>query len=150
MLFFAAALLIGGCAGKNCTFETSGPRPVWADNVVNRPDGVYGVGIAKGNGSAAEQRMVADMLAKRELSAQVAVEVFSLLESETGSTVKGGSEEIKSEFKMKIREVTDMHLSFVRIIERWQDGESCQVYSLAKLPMERVAQLSGEAKESMQ
>lgn len=145
LLLISLVIFLGGCAGQSCLFKSNGPRPDWVDSIVKRSDGIYGVGVARCQKTVEEQKIVADLYAKRDLSAQVAVEVYSILESE--QTQLNGV--VKSEFKMKIREVTDLHLSFARIVERWQDGESCQIYSLAMVPMDRVVKLSGEVKESM-
>jgi len=108
----------------NCPFKESTPKPSWVDILPEDEQYIYGIGIAPEQGTLYKQRRSADIIAKNEVALQIKVYINSEFKTITDIN--------KTDASWVIEESTKSMLYSCKIIERWYNVETCEVYSLAR------------------
>lgn len=148
LLALIALVACVGCSAPKavsipCGFTSDMPKPGWIDYDYPSSAFIYGIGISSSAGPVSEKKQVARLEAKRDLAQQLSVEVFSRFEHQVSTQ----GEEYVEHVRTLTRQVSEMQLTSVSIVDSWQDGDGCVVYSLARMPKEKADRLYGQVKE---
>ncbi len=142
--FFYVALLaivLSACSSKTVIESDMGlsDAPDWVNEgsqAVENNDGqlIHGVGMAPAMGDVSLQKSTADNRARAEVARVLSIYIDAVSKDYTASS--GGEADLNIE--REIRGTTQLALSGARIMGRWKDEETNDIYAFAELDMEAV------------
>ncbi|MBI3794725.1 MAG: LPP20 family lipoprotein [Nitrospinae bacterium] len=136
--FVSAILISAGIAGADCGFLEDRPQPKWVAEVPVLEGFYVGVGSAGKGNSQQEQENASLLNALSYITSQVSVKINSKSSDVSSSTSKGSSEQTSQSVESKVELKSEELLKDVTIIEKWLNGNSCQLYTLVKVPKDSV------------
>lgn len=157
---FMAALMCGavlaavGCGGRKVAGPVAEKAPDW----VNKGSGafkdggvsvLYGVGIASGIRNRALSVTAADDRARAEIAKILDNYVARLGKSYQSSVTAGDMSKSSEEQQVvdTLKNFTKTTLHGAVIVDHWKDPSDGTMFALAKLDMQAVAKMMGDAKE---
>jgi len=107
----------------------------------------YGVASATNIGNSSLLRTAADNRARNDLAKSIQFYSASLMKDYMAST--GGGQETAEEqhLEQAVKTVTIQTLSGVEIIDHWQNPETGELFSLAKLDLSAIKEAAEKSKE---
>ena len=109
--------------------------PQWVRNCPSDNDNLYAVGIAEPQNSLRNQKKFSELLAKRDVAAQVRVHVQSTLVIVKRTASQNGANETNTtDATMLIDESVDLVLKDVKIVANFHNPVDGRYYSLAQVP----------------
>ena len=149
VLFFLA-----GCSGK--TMVESDLRikgaPDWVNEgtqALNDKGGrlFHGVGSAPSMGDDSLQKATADDRARAEL-ARILSSYLSVASNDYSAAASSGGETVNEQaVSREIQNLSQINLTGAKIIGRWRDKRSGNIYSIAELDMKRMQQTLEKAEQ---
>lgn len=145
---------IAGCAGQTRLESDLGVKgaPDWVNKgtaYVSNKDGrlFHGVGSASPMGDPSLQRSVADDRARAEV-ARIFSSFMDVVSSDYQAAAKsGGNQAAEESVSRQIKALTRINLAGARIVARWHDKRTNNVWSIAELDMKQVKDAAGTARE---
>lgn len=149
-------LILTGCAGTR-----KGPTPIQelkAPEWVKKGSGAfgnekgrvfYGVGSASGINNSSLLRTTADNRARNELAKIFEVYTASLMKDYAASTTAGDFSKTAEEqhVEQAIKTVTATTLNGVEIVDHWQNPDTMELFSMARLDLESFKNNMDKMKE---
>lgn len=155
-----AILALGGCgASEKDAEEPEAPKACakWVDKGSGFFSGdhgkaFHGVGAANGIGDVSLRRNAADMDARTNLARQISVRIEALIEAYRASTSDKAREALERHTQEVQRQLTDMSLAGVAIVDRCFNRPENTQYALAVLDAkafrEQIGQMRGLDEEA--
>lgn len=145
VVWLGIVTLLAACGGKTLVESNLGLKgaPDWVNKgtQILKDDGgrlIHGVGMASSLGDISLQGTTADDRARAEV-ARVLSSVMDVVSSDyAASAGKGMSEEAVSR---QIKNTTRVMLSGAKIIARWRDPKTGNLFSLAEMDMKQTKEL---------
>ena len=142
LLLTLAVVLLASCASRTTVVESDlriKGAPDWVNQgsqALNNRDGrlLHGVGSAPAMGDLSLQTSTADERARAEV-ARILSSYLHVVSQDYQAT---SGEYTQQAISRQIDNVTRINLSGARIIGRWRDRRTDEVYSLAELDMQQV------------
>lgn len=161
ILVVLALFLVAGCGGKETKKEVTASTPIQdlgAPDWVVKGSGAfggesgkvfYGVGSAFGMKNFSMLRSSADNRARNEVSKVFQVYTASLMKDYMASTMAGDPNAVSEEqhVEQAIKTVTSMTVSGIEIVDHWQHPATGELFSLARLDLEKFKDNLTKAKE---
>lgn len=159
ILILAAVVLISGCAGIKPIQKIEAPKWVLKGSGAFEKDRgkvFYGVGSVSGIKNFSLLRSAADDRARNELGKIFEVYTSSLMKDYMASTTAGEKDAAAEEqhVEQAIKTVASITLSGVEIVDHWQNPDTGEFFSLARLDvaafkesLEKVKELDGKVRE---
>ncbi len=134
-------MVLGACSSKTVIDSDMGisGAPDWVNEgsqAVENNEGrlIHGVGMAPAMGDMSLQKSTADNRARAEVARVLSIYIDAVSKDYTASS--GGEADLNVE--REIRSTTQLALSGARILGRWKDEETNDVYAFAELDMDAV------------
>ena len=156
----AVMLMASGCVGSgqvaNPTILSTPLQKLDAPDWVKKGSGAfeknkgkvfYGVASATNIGNSSLLRTAADNRARNEIAKGIQVYSASLMKDYMASTSAGQESSDEQHVQQAIKTVTMQTLSGVEIIDHWQNPDTGELYSLAKLDLYIVKDAAEKSKE---
>jgi len=135
------ALALGACSSKTVIESDMGMSgaPDWVNEgtqAVENDDGrlIHGVGMAPAMGDVSLQKSTADSRARAEVARVLSTYIDAVSKDYTASS--GGEADLNIE--REIRSTTQLVLSGARILGRWKDEDTNDIYAFAELDMDAI------------
>ncbi len=146
LLCAALALALSACGGGKTVVESDlGIRgaPDWVNKgsqALNDRDGrlFHGVGSAPAMGDDSLQRSTADDRARAEVARVFSTYMDVVANDYTAATGSRANTEAEQAVSRQIKAVTKVNLAGAKIIGRWMDKNTRNVYSIAELDLKHV------------
>lgn len=137
-------LLLAACGAKKPDWVMQGSGAFKKDSKI-----FYGVGIAEGIRSEALRRTTADNRAVAEISKQLSTLSTSLMRDYMAATTVPADQKSSEEQYVEntIKTFASNMISGVKVIDRYQDEKTGNLYSLATLSLDDLKTLTNDAKE---
>ena len=139
------ALLLTACGGKTTVKSDLGIRgaPDWVNegtNILNDKNGrlFHGVGSAPEMGDQSLQRSTADDRARAEVARVLSSYMEVVSNDYLASTSTGIDSEAEQTVTRQVKNLTKLNLTGAKIIGRWADKRTKNIYSIAELDMKHV------------
>jgi len=153
LIVFAGLFLLYGCGGGKET-RTGVQPPEWVLKGSGAFGGergrvFYGVASASGIRNFSLLRAAADNRARNEIAKIFQFYTASLMKDYMASTTAGNPNETSEEqhVEQAIKTVTSMTLSGVEIVDHWQNPETGELFSLARLDLQAFKDNLNKARE---
>ena len=135
------ALVLSACSSRTVIDSDMGisGAPDWVNEgtqAIENNEGrlIHGVGMAPSMGDTSLQKSTADNRARAEVARVLSTYIDAVSKDYTASS--GGEADLNVE--REIRSTTQLALSGARILGRWKDEDTNDVYSFAELDMDAV------------
>jgi len=145
ILLFSVTLLAAGCSGKTKLKGELGIKgaPDWVNegtNIINDKKGrlFHGVGSAPPMGDDSLQISTADDRARAEVARVLSSYMDVVSNDYLASTNTGSGSEAEQAVTRQIKALTKVNLTGAKIIRRWKDKRTGNVYSITELDMKHV------------
>ncbi len=143
--FILMAFLLSACGGRTMVESDLRVRgaPDWVNEgtqVVNDRRGrlIHGVGMAPPMGDASLQVSVADDRARAEIARILSSRLQVISKDYLASHKRGGDFAVEQSISRDIENITRLNLAGARIVARWKDKRSGDVYALAELDTRQI------------
>lgn len=154
LLVSAGLFILTGCGGNKIVAIQDLEAPKWVLKGSSafgqeKERAFYGIGSAVGIKNTSLLRSTADNRARNEIAKVIEVYSASLSRDYAASTMGGDVNTTSEEqhVEQAIKTVTTATLSGVEIIDHWQNPKTGELFSLAKLDLEKVRDNIEKAKE---
>lgn len=158
LLAVAGLMLLIGCGGKKVKMTPTTPlqdldAPKWVIKGSGAFDDegkvFFGVGMASGMRNMSMLRAAADNRARNEVAKVFEFYTASLMKDYMASTTSGepGVTSEEQHVEQAVKTVTSRTLSGVQVVEHWQHPANMELYSLARLDLEKFANAIEKAAE---
>lgn len=156
LLAVTGMLIVSGCAGSGQSAKVTPLQKLSAPEWVLKGSGAfgkdkgkvfYGVASASNIGNTALLRAAADNRARNEVAKGIQFYSASLMKDYAASTNAGNESSEEQHVAQAIKTVTIQTLSGVEIIDHWQNPETGELYTLAKLDLSAVKDAAEKSKE---
>jgi hypothetical protein len=148
-----SVMLLVGCSSKTSVesdLNISG-APDWVNEgnqMLGDEDGrlFHGIGSAPSMGDFSLQKNTADDRARAEV-ARIFNSYLSIASNDYSASASQGNQQVNEQaVSRQIDNITQINLSGVKIIARWQDDDTHSIWSLAELDLDHVQQTLDKAK----
>jgi hypothetical protein len=148
-----SVMLLIGCSSKTSVesdLNISG-APDWVNEgnqMLGDEDGrlFHGIGSAPSMGDFSLQKNTADDRARAEV-ARIFNSYLSIASNDYSASANQGNQQVNEQaVSRQIDNMTQINLSGVKIIARWQDDDTNSIWSLAELDLDHVQQTLDKAK----
>lgn len=148
--FLMAALFLGACAGPTQLESELGVKgaPDWVNKgtaYVNNKDGrlFHGVGSAAPMGDDSLQRATADDRARAEV-ARIFSSYLDVVSNDYQASAKSGGNSVNEEaVSRQIKNLTKIDLAGAKIIARWKDPKTNNLWSICELDIKALKDTVG-------
>jgi hypothetical protein len=109
--------------------------PVWVSRLPKEETNIYGVGCAGPQVSWQRQKILSELLAKRDIAAQMKVQITSNLQSSRISKRASTGNEVVADYEMlSTHEYVDQVLYQVEVVDQFHDRQRNLFYTLVRVP----------------
>jgi len=154
MAVIAALLLLAGCGSKTVVESDLNIKgaPDWVNEgtqMLNDKDGrlFHGVGQAPAMGDDSLQLATADERARAEVAGVLSSFLKGASKDYSAMASRGGEQANEQAVSRQIDNLTQVNLTGAKIIGRWRDKKTQNVYSIAELDMKRMKETVAQLEE---
>lgn len=154
MAVMTAILLLAGCGSKTVVESDLNLKgaPDWVNEgtqMLNDKDGrlIHGVGQAPAMGDDSLQLSTADERARAEVARVLSSFLKVASKDYSAMASRGGEQASEQSVSRQIDNLTQVNLTGAKIIGRWRDKKSQNVYAIAELDMKRMKETVEQLKE---